>query len=361
MKNVQSSVMVGIGSEAARGTDEGRLVLAASTVHGSTCRTGLRRMARVNLHDTMRLVKQHRLDLVPTHVKNGAVEATLLSDIPAWRFNSPGDRCRHIFDLKAFDNNSSELAADVSCHLVRPMLADTGLFSLNRSNPTNDFRPAARATFAAAGDALSLSRLALKSFDSIRHGIHRAVRKHQRNRNATVDTDFAARVGSIFVNLAPNGDMPAKRRQADGCFSHLPTHVAGHAELDPADLREPNAAPSVIQSLDEELPTIEREGVVLAFFLGLRKTAKAIEGAAVSIIKRLQDVLLRRLADLADEIDLSAQPSKLSRLRHVIEVVTSTRLEVSPMATPLLKREVPYQTADPGELEEFLLLRRRRL
>lgn len=361
MKNVQSSVMVGIGSEAARGTDEGRLVLAASTVHGSTCRTGLRRMARVNLHDTMRLVKQHRLDLVPTHVKNGAIEPTLLSDVPARCLSGAGGRRRHVFGPEAFDYDRSKLAADIRGRLMRPVLADAGLLGLHCGNPADRFYPALRTALAAAGDPLSFPGASIQASNALWHGVRSAIGKHQRNRNATVDTDFAARVDSIFVNLAPNGDMPAKRRQADGCFSHLPTHVAGHAELDPADLREPNAAPSVIQSLDEELPTIEREGVVLAFFLGLRKTAKAIEGAAVSIIKRLQDVLLRRLADLADEIDLSAQPSKLSRLRHVIEVVTSTRLEVSPMATPLLKREVPYQTADPGELEEFLLLRRRRL
>ena len=99
MKNIEGSIVIGIGMEVACRADEGRLVLAASTVHGSTARTRLRGKSRVYLHDTMSLVEEHRFDLIPAHVENGAVESALLCDVPAGVLHSSGSTGGHAFDL----------------------------------------------------------------------------------------------------------------------------------------------------------------------------------------------------------------------------------------------------------------------
>ena len=126
MKNIDCSVLVGIGTEAACSADEGRLVLAASTVHGPAARTPLRGKAWVHLHDTMRLVKQHRFDLVPAHVENGAIEPALLCDVAAGFLHGSGGAGGHVPDAQSLTNRSSLVPADGGCGLVRPGLADKG-------------------------------------------------------------------------------------------------------------------------------------------------------------------------------------------------------------------------------------------
>ncbi|GCD54110.1 hypothetical protein NBRC3188_2807 [Acetobacter pasteurianus NBRC 3188] len=138
MKDIEGGIVIGIGVEAACRADEGRLVFATSTVHGSAARTRLRGKTGIDLHDLMRLVKQHRLDLVPAHVENSAVESALLSDVLAGVLQSPGGTGGHVPGSQALDNHSSVVSADGSCRLVRPVLTDTGSFCLERHNaPTS--------------------------------------------------------------------------------------------------------------------------------------------------------------------------------------------------------------------------------
>lgn len=126
MKNIDCSVLVGIGTEAACCADEGRLVLAASTVHGSAARTPLRGKARVHFHDTMRLVEEHRFNLVPAHVENSTVEPALLCDVAAGFLHGSGGAGGHVSGAQPLNNRSAMVPADGGCSLVRPVLADTG-------------------------------------------------------------------------------------------------------------------------------------------------------------------------------------------------------------------------------------------
>ena len=78
--DVNRCVVVGVGLEAACGADEARLVLAASTVHGSAGRVGLRGVVRPNLdHCTAA-----RLALVGKLLKgkvvDGAADASRLAE-----------------------------------------------------------------------------------------------------------------------------------------------------------------------------------------------------------------------------------------------------------------------------------------
>ena len=80
-QNVNRRVAVGVVPVPARGATELRLALARSAVHGPAGRAGLGRKGWIDLHDAGRLVEQHRLDLVPAGVEDGAVEAALLGDV----------------------------------------------------------------------------------------------------------------------------------------------------------------------------------------------------------------------------------------------------------------------------------------
>ena len=307
MKNIDCSVVIGISREAAHRTDEGRLVFAASTVHGTAARTRLRGKTGIDLHELMRLVKQHRLDLVPAHVENSVVESALLSDVLAGVLHCPGRGFRHVFGSQALDNDRAELPANVRCRDVRPMLADAGLLGADRSNATLRLRMPTRTPLASAGNSLSLARLPVQDGKHFWHRVTGAIGEHDRDSNASINTDRAIfrKVLNVAV-FAPDANLPTKRCEPDRGFSDLAGQITRHAEAHPSDLRQPHAAPTSVQPLNRYLTSVEGEGIVHAFLLWLRIAAKALKEAAVRIIQRLEHILLTRLADGADEVHLAA-------------------------------------------------------
>ena len=76
----------------------------------------------------------------------------------------------------------------------------------------------------------------------------------------------------------------------------------------------------------------------------------------VSIVQRLERVLLAGLADSADKVCLAAECCQFPRLRHVVQVVAGSGLIVSPMFAALLKSKIPHKTADARELKEGFFL-----
>ncbi len=362
MKNIDCSVVIGISAEAAHGTDEGRLVFAASTVHGSAARTRLRCKSWVYLHDLMRLVKQHRFDLVPTHVKDGAVQAALLSDVLARVLHSSGSTGGHVPGAQSLDNHSSVISADGGCRLVRPVLADTGSFCLECRNAPASKGVTVRSPLATCKDALCLACPSLNDVEPFRQHVNCAVRKHERHGNPPVNADRAvcSEVLNVTV-LTPDADLPAERRKADGGFRYLSGRVARHAKAHPSYLRHADTAPTDVQALNNDLTSVEGEGIVHAFLLRLRIAAKALKEAAVSIIQRLERVLLAGLADGADKVHLAAKRRQFSRLRHIVEVVTRSRLIVPPVGAALLKSKIPHKTTHTRELREGFFLQGGRL
>lgn len=357
MQNIDCSVLVGIGMEAACCADEGRLVFASSTVHGSIARTTLRGKARVHLHDTMGFVEEHCFDLVPAHVENSAVESALLCDVAAGFLHGSGGAGGHVSGSQPLNNRSSVVLADGGCGLVRPVLADTGSFCLERGNTLSGGGVTVRPPLATCKNALCLTCPSLDDVEPFRQHVGGAVGEHERHGYAPVDSDRAVCSEALNVTvLTPDADLPAERRKTDGGFRYLSRQVPRHTELDPAYLRQTDTAPAVVQALNGYLTSVESEGIVHAFLLRLRIAAKALEEAAVSIVQRLERVLLAGLADSADKVCLAAESRQFPRLRHVVQVVAGSGLIVPPVITSLLKSKIPDETADPRELQKGFFL-----
>lgn len=357
MKNIECGIVIGIGMEATRSADEERLVLAASTVHGSAARTRLRGKARVHLHDTMGLVEKHRLDLVPAHVENSAVEPALLCDVPAGFLHGSGGTGGHVSGAKPLDNRSSVVPADGGCSLVRPVFADTGGLCLECCNALASKGVTVRTPLTTCEDALCLTCPSLDDVEPFRQHVNRAIGEHEWHGHAPINADraFGRKVADVAV-LATDADLPAKGRKADGRFRELARQIPHHAELDPAYLRQTDTAPAVVQALNGYLASIEGEGIVHAFLLRLRIAATALEEAAVSIVQRFERVLLAGLADSADKVYLAAERRQFPRLRHIVQVVASSGLIVPPVFAALFKSKIPHKTADARELKEGFFL-----
>ncbi|GCD54215.1 hypothetical protein NBRC3188_2912 [Acetobacter pasteurianus NBRC 3188] len=357
MKDIEGGIVIGIGVEAACRADEGRLVLAASTVHGSTARTRLRCKARVYLHDTMGFVEKQRFDLVPAHVENGAVESALLCDVSSGFLHGSGGTGGHVSGTQSLDNRSSVVPADVGCRFVRPVLADTSGLCLECCNALASKGVTVRTPLATRENALCLTRPSLDDFKPLRQHVSRAIGEHERHGHATINADctLGRKVSDVTV-LATDTDLPSEGREADGRFRQFARQVPRHAELDPAYLRQTDTTPSVVQALNGYLTSVEGEGIVHAFLLRFRIAAKTLEEAAISIVQRLKRVLLAGLTNGADKVCLAAERRQFSRLRHVVQVVAGSGLIVPPVFAALLKSKIPHKTADARELKEGFLL-----
>ena len=175
MKNVDCSVVISIGAEAARRTDKRRLVLAASAVHDSAARTRLRGKLRVYLYETICFIKQHCLDLVPAHVENGAVESALLGDVPAGFLHGSGRGFGHVLGAQALNNDRSKLSANFRCCDVRPMFTDTSLLGPYSCNALVSYSATPGTSLTAAGNALCLSGAPIKKCELLGQRIGSAI------------------------------------------------------------------------------------------------------------------------------------------------------------------------------------------
>ena len=188
IKYYNRGIAISIIPVPARGTDEFRLVLAASTVHGPAGRAGLGRIGRINLRETCGLVSQHGLDLAPSGVQDGAVEPALLGDTAPRGLEGPARGSRHVLGAQPFDHNSAIAPGDVGGDFVRPVLAGARLPGPEGRDAPLRLRPPFRSTPSARGSALCLACRALVTLDFGRETVRCAVRKHQRHGHTTVDS-----------------------------------------------------------------------------------------------------------------------------------------------------------------------------
>ncbi len=356
MKYIDSSVQVGVGSVPAGMADKARLAFAASTVKDTTGRTGLRSVSRIDFHDPEGFVEQHRLDLMPSNVQNSPVQAALLSDVLAGFGNRAARGFRHVLSAQTLNHHGSEITGDVGSGFMRPMLADAGAFGAEGSNAALCLAATVGPAFAPTGDALSLTDAPVKQRDCLGQPISRSIGQHQRNCNAPVYADCAADVLSVPVNFATNGNLPSDGGSTDGSLGHLAFNIAGHAELNPADFRQANAAPTMVQASNQDLTAMEGKGVVDALLLWLRESTKSFESAAVGVIQSFEDVLLSGLATLSDKVHLGPKRGQFPRLRHVVQVIASLRLIVSPVIAALLKSKVPHQATNASDQSKLFSL-----
>ena len=356
MKYVNSSVVIGIVAETAGSTDEGRLVFTAPTVNGSAGRACLRRVGWIDFNDPKCFVEKHRFDLVPSDVEDSAIETAFLSNVLAGLRNRSACGFCHALCTEALDYHCTVAPRNLGGRLVRPMLADAGLSGLEDGNPTKGLGVPNGPALTPTGNALGFADAPFQQSDSVWKPVCRSIGKHQRDRNASINADRAANVLNISINLAPDGNLPTERGSANGDLGHLAFYIAGHAKPDPTDLRQPNAAPSMVYALNRDLAPVKGKGIVDALLLWLGEPAKSLEGTPVGIIQRLQGVLLSRLAALADKVYFGPKCRQFPRLSNVIQIVAGPGLVVPPVIAALFKRKVPDQSANTRDLTKLFSL-----
>jgi len=360
LKYVNSSIVIGIVSETAGSTDEGRLVFTAQAVKVSAGRAGLRRVGGIDFHDPKCFVEKHRFDLVPSDVEDSAIETAFLSNVLAGLLNRSACGFCHVLCTEALDNDRAVTPGNLCGRLVRPMLADAGLSGLEGGNPTKGLGVPHRAALTPTGNALGFADAPFQQSDSVWKPVCRSIGKHQRDSNASIYADCAANVLNVSINLAPDGNLPTESGSANGDLGHPAFEIAGHAELDPTDLRQPNATPAMVYALNQDFTPIEGKGIIDALLLWLGKSSKALECTPVGIVQRLQSVLLSRLAAIADKVYFGPKCRQFPRLSDVIQIVASPSLVVPPVIATLFKRKVPYQPTNTRDMTKLFSLTRRR-
>ena len=350
VENVDRRISVGVVSVPARGTDEGRLVLAASAIHGPAGRAGLRRVGRVNLNKTGDLVGKHRFDLVPSDVQDCAVQAALLSDISTWSVNCSFSGAGHVLGAQPFDHNAAVTGRNVAGSDVRPMLPGSGLPGLDSGNAALCLRPTNGTAFAAGCDTLRLPGGTLMPGNLCRKFVGGAIREHKRDGDATVNPNGDAVVCGFGVNQAANADLPAENGSGDGCFTDTSFYGTRQSVAKPSDLWQPNPAPTAVNLFNSDLSAGKREGVMHTLLLRLRVSAKPLPRTAVCFVKSLQGALLGRDVHSPDKVKLGSQGGQFARLCDIVEIVARVFLVAPPMVVALLKGKVPDQTAHTSEL-----------
>lgn len=347
---IDRRIQIGVTPEPTGGAGEALLALARSTVHCAATRAGLRRIGRIDLDQVSGLVEKQPFDLVPSDIQDGSVEATLLGDVH--ELGPLG----HIFRAQPLDNDSSEASSNVGCGLVRPVLSDSGALGAESGNTTLRFGVTAGAALAAGGGSLSTPDAAVEVSQRWRQIVCGAIGQHKGHGHAPVDANCPARIGHGTFNQASNTDLPTERGSGDRCLSDFPVDWSSVSILDPADFGDADTGPAAVDLLNANLATCKGKGIINALLFWLWVSALRFPRPAIGFIERLEGALQRRHMHGPDEIKISPQCGQLTGLSHVIEVVSRSRLIVSPMVSALLKSEVPDKTADASKLPHGIRL-----
>ena len=350
---------VGVVPVPARSADEDRLVLAALAVHGPTGRAGLRRVGRIDPNDPSNLVSQHRLDLVPANAENRTVEPALLRHVATRCSEAPARRSRHVLGAQSLYHDTAVAPGDVSGGLMRPVLADACLPSLEGRGTALRLYPSPGAALAARDSALRPSDSALVALNVERQPVGRAVRQHQRHGNPTNDAYAKAVVGRVAVKQAADADLPSERGARHGRLADRALDGTRQTEAHPSDFRQAHAAPAAIDLLGRDLPARKGKGIVCTFLLRLWIAAETSPRAAVSLVQCFKRALLRCDVNRAHEVKLGAQRGQFACLRDVVQIISRFRLVASPVVATLFKSEVPNQAAHACKLRHRRRLFRR--
>ncbi len=292
MKDVTCRISVGVVSMPATRTHKGRLAFAALSVDCPAGRAGLRSISGVNLYKARCLVEKLSFDLVPSHIKDGTIEAGLLLNITTWELKRSLCCSCHVLRTQTLYDHGSKAARNIGCGAMRPMLTNACLLCAQPGNATKGNRVTLRTAFSAGGNALRPTGLAVKRVKLRREYITATIREHQRHRDAAIDTDNTTRISDIPVDQTANGDLPTERRLNNSCLADVSFNWVCEAQFDPTDLRKPNARPFTIDCFNMHFAAYKAKGFMDAFALVLREATKSLPCAAVRFIKRFQGALL---------------------------------------------------------------------
>ena len=92
----------------------------------------------------LQLVPKHRLELVPTYVQDGPVEAALLRHIPTWLCQCATGACDHVLRSKILNRNQAIVPHQGAGGNMCQMLARFGVARLQSRDPGPGFRVTSR-------------------------------------------------------------------------------------------------------------------------------------------------------------------------------------------------------------------------
>lgn len=367
-QDVDRSVVVGMGAEAAMATDEARLVFAAFSVYASAFRTGLRGVSGIDLAKVspafFELVGEDGLEAEPALIEDRTVEPGLLPDHAAGVFDGPARGSRHVFDAEVFEDHRAEASREIERRLVRPILADAGAAGRKFRGASQRLCATGGTTLASRGDALCGALTAFDGFERARDGHARARGERQCVCDAAINADARTDVGGRdMLDLAGEAHMPAERVEREGRVFERPAHGPRVAKFHPADFRQTHGGPFAAQPLHLDLSALKTEAVVDVLAPGRWIAGDALEEIGEGFVEIAQRLLLTGLRNGGDPVELTAKGGQFAGLRHVIETLAGLALELPPPLAALLKREIVDEAADAGELPEqdFLLRRRSQL
>ena len=356
-QDVDRSVVIGMGAEAAMPADKGRLAFAASAVHGSAFRTGLRGIGGIDLQKVspalFELVGKDGLEAEPALIENAPVEPRLLPHHAARFFHrAPRGGC-HVFDAQIFEDHGSEAPAHVERRLVLPIAADVGTFGGQPECATDGCQSPLRPLLSAPNDVLRGTAAPLDSFERGRDGQMLAGGERQRIGDATINADRWTDIDwRDMVDLASETDMPAERVHRDGNILDRAAQRAAVAELDPTDLGQAHGRPFAVELPDLDLAALKPESVVDALAARRRVAGTSGEEVRECLVEIAERLLLARLRNGGDPIELGAKLRQFASLRDVVEFGFGSPLELPPPVVALFEREVVDETAHASELPE---------
>ena len=173
-QNVYRCIVIGIHAVPAMATDNGRLVLATFSVHGSAFRTGLRcvvsrYIAKVSA-PFFQFVAKNGFEDMPTLMQDRPVQPRLLAHHTPRIGKSAFGTGSHILDVELFKHHGAKAFARIPRNPMVPILADAPLTGLYGRDTVSFFGVSDGPAFSASKNTLSLS--------TVKHGKAGRQRQH---------------------------------------------------------------------------------------------------------------------------------------------------------------------------------------
>ncbi len=285
---------------------ESRLALARLAVYGSTFRAGLRRIVRRDLAKVssplFQFVIEQSFEDMPTLIENRPVETGLLTHLASGFAQRALGAGGHVPDVQIFDHNRAKPLGQVKADSVMPVLTNAGASGAQGGDAAPGFGVPRAAAFATRENLLGASLTMLKRVKTGRNEKVLARAEGQRLGHPSVNTDGGQGVErNIMFNRQRERDMPAVRGKTDRSVIDFTDQRARAAVSHPADLRQPDFGPLVIQFADTYLTALKStrksKRIVAPLFSWVGVVSDSPEVVLISTLKITQSLLLAGLRD----------------------------------------------------------------
>jgi hypothetical protein len=306
-RNVPGCVHISVERVTAGHAGEESLALAALRCDVPARRAALTRKRGLNpLHPTRSFIFQSANQQTPAGPQDLAVQAGLLSDLPAWSLGGSLSRTRHVADFQILNPDYVETSCQIRAGLLGPVLARVRFACFQSGDGQLHADAVARAAFGPRQLTLKTTESALARGPKPRRSEQFSRRQDSRNSYTTVDANDRAhaRLRNRLRNYS-ECDVPAARPVPSHTVRLRRGNGARPAEPYPSRLRDPDLARLPAQPLDLPQPECYDTEPLIAARLAPRRLAV---GASEEVRHRLGEVPQRLLLD---HLASQAQPSVL--------------------------------------------------